>query len=128
MIVNDGRVLLQESQRSYLATLYWGLFISNTTIAAGTVFADLTEAAWTGYSRVLAGTFAAATLVGTRGQTVPVSVPIFLNSSGGTETFYGWFLYDNAASKLVAAVNIGSTSIVDGGMFALAAAVSDTQE
>ncbi len=127
MIVNDGKLLLLDSQRTYLAGLYWGLFTNNFTIANATVLANLTAAAWTGYAAVLAGTFGAPTLVSNVAVTVPSAQPIFTNTSGSSQTFYGWYLYDTAATKLVAAVNVGLTTLPNGASYPLSASITDNQ-
>jgi hypothetical protein len=127
VIVNDGKLLLLDAQRTYLTNLYWGLFTTNTAIVNTTVFADFTEAAWSGYARVVAGSWQAPTLIANKAVTLPNSFPAFGNSSGSPQNFYGWFLYDNSASKLIAAVNIGLTVLPDGATFPLAPSVTDDQ-
>jgi hypothetical protein len=127
MIVNDGKVLLLDSQRTYLSALYWGLFTSNTTILAATVWSDLTEAVWTGYARVVAGTWGAPTIVSNVAVSTPTAQPTFTNTSGSSQNFYGWFLYDSSAGKLVAAVNVGLTALPNGASYPLAGSITDNQ-
>jgi hypothetical protein len=127
MIVNDGKLKLLDSQDTYLAGLKWGLFATNVTILATTVFGDLTEAAWTGYARVTVGTVPASTIVAGKATTQPNTQPSFGNSSGSTQTFFGWFLLDATATKLVAAVNLGSTTLASGATYPLAAVFTDDE-
>lgn len=129
MIVNTGAIKLLDGQASYLAGLAWALVTSNTTITTATVWTDLTEASWTGYSRATVGTMGGASIVGGRAQAAPVVQPIFNNSSGSAQTFFCWALIDPASGPtLIAAVNIGSTTIPDGLNYALNAAITDVQE
>lgn len=125
MIVNDGKLKLLTQQLTYIAGLSWGLFTNNQTISDTTVLGDLTAAAWTGYAAVTVGTMAAATIVANKAVSLPNASPAFGNSSGSTQTFYGWYLYDSGASKLIAAQNIGSTTISNGATYPLSAAFSD---
>lgn len=125
MIVNDGKVQLLNAQLSYLSGLVWGLFTSNTTITDTTTFSSLTEAAWTGYSRVTAGTWQTPTIVSNKATSQPNTYPSFGNTSGSNQTFYGWFLYDSSAGKLIAAVNLGSTTLASGGTFPLPPVITD---
>jgi hypothetical protein len=127
MIVDTGKTKLLSFQLDELAGCKWALFTSNTTIAQGTVVGDLTEAAWGGYVRVTAGTFNTPTLVSHVAVTTPTSNPVFVNTSGGTVTFYGWMLLDSAGTTLIAAVNLGATTIPNGGSFPLAPSVTDNQ-
>lgn len=128
MIVNEGILQLLDEQDTYLSSLVFGLFVSNTTISATTVIGDLTLASWSGYSNAAVGSLYPSTIVGPRAQTSPVSQPVFTNGSGSPVTFYGWFLYDPTASKLVAAVNLGLRTIPAGETYALVATFTDRQE
>jgi hypothetical protein len=127
VIVNDGKLKLLDSQASYLAGLAWGLFTNNVTILSTTTFAALTEAAWTGYARVTVGTMSASTIVAGKAAAQPVSQPSFGNTSGSTQTFFGWFLYDASNNKLVAAVNLGSTTLSSGATYPLSAVITDDE-
>jgi hypothetical protein len=129
MIVDTGAIKLLDSQASYLAGLAWALFTSNTTITNATVWTDLTEAAWTGYSRATVGTMGGSSIVGGRAQAAPVTQPVFNNGSGSPQTFFGWALIDPASGPtLIAATNIGSTVIPAGLNYALNAAITDVQQ
>lgn len=129
MIVNTGAIKLLDSQASYLAGLSWALFTNNPTITNATVWADLTEASWTGYARVTVGTMGAAAIVSGRAQAAPVAQPSFTNTSGSAQSFFGWALIDAAAGPvLIAALNIGNTTLPDGLTYALNAAITDVQE
>lgn len=128
MIVNNGKLKLLTAQLTYLAGLKWGLFTNNQTIIASTTFANLTEATWAGYAQVTAGTWGAAALVAGKAVTQPSAFPSFGNTSGSSQSFYGWFLLDPADTSLVAAVNVGLTSIAAGGNYPLVPSVTDDQQ
>jgi len=126
-IVNTGKLALLGSELPYLATCYWGLFTSNTVIGDATVLASLTEAAWTGYARQLVGPLNTPTLVSNVATSTPAANPSFSNTSGVTQSFYGWFLVDPTGLILLAAVNLGATSLPTGATFPLAPSVTDNQ-
>lgn len=128
MITDVGAIALLTYQFSNLQSDVWGLFTNNVTITNSTVFANLTEAAWTGYARVTVGALNTATIVGGRASTTPTVQPTFTNGSAGGVTFYGWFLLDLSGNILIAAVNFGSTTIPAGLTFALTATITDKQE
>lgn len=128
MIVDEGKITLLEEQVPALETYEWGLFTNNYTVVDSTVLSDLTEAAWSGYSRVTVGTLGAVTIVATRAQTIPNILPVFTNGSGSPVVIYGWFLVRPSDSKLIAAETVGSTTIPAGQTYGLAGAISDTQE
>lgn len=128
MIVDGGASALLNAQLSLLDSFLWGLFTSNTTITESTVLTDLTEAAWTGYSRQSATGWGSITLMPPRQVAVPSSNPTFSNTSGSAQSFYGWFVVDSGGTVLIAATNIGLTSIADGTTLQLGAACSDRDE
>jgi hypothetical protein len=127
LIVNDGKLQLLGFEIPDLETCLWGLFTNNFTIAPTTVLADLVEAAWTGYARATVGTLAAPSLVSNVAVTTPGTNPTFTNTSGVAQGFFGWFLVDPTGLILMAAVNLGSTTIPDGGIFPLAPTITDNQ-
>ena len=128
MIVNEGRVALQQERASYLATCYWALFTGNVADNAANTLSSYTEASFSGYARVLVGTMGAAALVSTRGQAVPNTAPVFTNSSGGGVTVYGSLLIAPDGTTLIDGHNFGAVTIPDGVSLTLGTAVSDTQE
>jgi hypothetical protein len=129
MIVNTGKLKLLTYQYPDLEDAEWCLFTDNETITSATVWADLTEAAFSGYSRVAVGPLNTATIVSTRGSTTPVTQPVFTNGSGGSENVYGWALIDVSGSPvLIAAENFGLTTIPAGQSLALQGTITDTQE
>jgi hypothetical protein len=130
MIVDAGVAKLLASELSYLSTLTWALFTSNTTILNTTLFTDLTEAAWTGYARVASSGWGNPTAALPRQQTVPNTMPVFNNTSAAPVTFQGWALIDTSTGPptLIAAVNTGPLVIPPGQSFVLAPAVTDRQE
>lgn len=128
MIVNDGKLALLGYQLDALELCEWRLFTDNETITSATVLSDLTEAAWTGYMAVVVGTLNSPAIVGGRASTTPASAPVFTNGSGSGVTFYGWMLVDTSLSKLIAATNLGATTIPAGQSVALTPTITDTQE
>jgi hypothetical protein len=129
MIVDTGKTKLLDLQDAGLAAYKWRLFTNNFTITNATLLTDLTAAAWSGYADVTVGSVPPSTIVGTRASTVPLTPPVFSNLSLTSQTFYGWCLFDpSGAGTLIAAVNIGITTIPAGGTFALTPTITDTQE
>jgi hypothetical protein len=128
LIVDLGLKALLTQQLSYLGTLSWGLFTSNTADAEANVLATYTEAAFSGYARQAAGAWAIPTLATPRWQTIPGSGPVFSNTSGSPQTVYGWLLIDPVGPTLVAATNFGAVVIPSGMTLTLAPVVTDRQE
>ena len=118
MIVNQGLVTKLNSERTYLATLIWHLFTNNHTVAASDTTGSYTEAAWTGYASVTSLTWGVPTIVGAVALSTGSPNPSFGNSSGSSQTFYGWYATD-PGGQLVAAVNIGLTTITNGGAYVI---------
>ena len=127
MIVNTGKTRLLNAQITYLNGLYFGLFTSNTTISDSTTWSSLTEASWSGYARVAANNWGTPTLVTNTAQSLSAVTPLFTNSTGSSVTFFGWFLIDTSSGGpyLIAAVNMGSTSIPAGQSFGFAPGITD---
>jgi hypothetical protein len=125
MIVNSGKSVLLGSQTGYISGLVWGLFSNNLLISSATVFANIVEAAWTGYSRLTVGTLQAIQIISDKATTQPSVQPTFLNSSTGTQTFYGWFLLDASSNTLIAAQNLGQQSLPAGAAYPLAGVFTD---
>ena len=124
MIVNTGLITKLNAELSYLNTLKWGLFTNNYTITAATVYSDLTEASWTGYSTVSGLVFdSPPTIVSAKALSTASPNPSFGNTSGSTQTYYGWFCYD-PSDVLVAAVNLGAQTIANGGVYVITPSVS----
>lgn len=128
MIVDTGKLKLLGYQFTDLASCAWALFTDNETISAASVWADLTEAAFTGYARVTVGTLNTPTIVSTRASTTPTVQPVFNNGSGGSVNVYGWALIETAGPTLIAAENFGLTTIPAGQSLALQGTITDTQE
>jgi hypothetical protein len=128
VIVNSGSLKLLNAQRTYLATLDWALFTSDTFVEASTVWANLTEAAWGGYFRAPAGVWRVPIVLAGRAVVYPVALPGFSNSSGAPQNYFGWALVDSAGPTLIAAKNLGQQTIPDGGAFNLSPQISDRQE
>jgi len=124
MIVNTGAIALLNAQNAFLTSLIWGLFTNNFTITLTTVKTDLTAAAWTGYAVVSSLTFSTPVIVASKAVSYGTPNPMFGNSSGSSQTFYGWYCY-TSGGDLVAAVNIGITSLANGGTYVLTPTLSD---
>lgn len=114
MIPDQGALQLAEYQTSGLNVCEMWLFTSNTTITTSTVIGDLTAAAWTGYAPVALTSWSAATIVGGRAQKTSTITAQFNNTSGSSQTYYGWAIVDPVTTKLIAAVNLGAQVIPDG--------------
>lgn len=127
MIVDDGVIQLLDAQITYISGLYWGLFTTNLTIAHNTVLSTVTavEASWTGYARAQVTSWPTPTIVAGVASMQGNTLLTFTNSSGSGVTFYGWFCLDNSASKLISALNIGSTTIPAGGTYSFAPTWTD---
>lgn len=127
MIVNTGKLQLLDAQRPFLGFCYWGLFTNNLAIAAGTILANLTPAAWAGYVLVNGITWSVPAIVAAKAVTSGSPNVIFGNSSGALQSFYGWYVIDVSQTYLIAAVNIGLTTIANGANYVLTPTVSDDQ-
>jgi len=127
MIVNTGKLVLLGFQLTDLSSCLWALFTNNFTVTNATVLASLVEAAWTGYARQAVGALNAPTLTANVATTTPTTNPTFTNTSGVSQSFYGWMLLDSAGTTLIAAVNLGANTIPDGGLFPLAPTITDNQ-
>jgi hypothetical protein len=128
MIVDEGKRRLQDYQATPLAACEWALFENDEVITDATVVADLTEPTWVGYARQTVGPMGAATMVGSRAQAVPNTMPTWTNGDGGDVTIFGWALIDPADETLINAENIGELIIPDGATYVLAPGITDTQE
>jgi hypothetical protein len=126
MIVNTGLIDLLNAQVSFLNGLYWGLFTNNLTITASTVLSGLTEAAWTGYAGVTSLTWSTPTIVAGKALNSGSPNPSFGNSSGSTQTFYGWFV-KTTGGDLIAAVNLGAQSLANGAAYVITPSLSDAE-
>jgi hypothetical protein len=82
----------------------WHLFVNDVTPDETTVEADLTEAAWTGYSAVSINIAEWFDTGVSGGVDLWVHAPIsFLNGSGGDVDAYGYYAIDNDGDLLLAA-------------------------
>jgi hypothetical protein len=114
MIVNGGKLANVNALRTTLASYYMILFTNNFSIVDGTVYSSLTIAAWTGYAPVNIGTVNAAAIVGVQAVTVAAAACVFTNTSGSTQTFYGWAVVDSLGSPtLLEATNLGLQTLLN---------------
>lgn len=127
MLVDDGVIQLLNAQITYIGGLYYGLFTTNLTIAHNTVLSTVTavEAAWTGYARQQVSSWPTPTIVSGVASMAGNTLLTFNNTSGSTQTFYGWFAVDTSSGKLIAALNIGATTIPNGGTYSFAPTWTD---
>jgi hypothetical protein len=123
----NGQILLESQQLAYLAGLEWGLFTTNLTLTQSTADATITgaEATWTGYSRQTISGWPTPVTVAGAAQSAPSGLITFTNGTGGSVTFYGWFVWDPAAGHWVAALNTGLITIPAGASFSFATAITD---
>lgn len=131
MIVDEGKVALLNAEISYLASLTWFLIAGNIADSPSNTFATAVsgEATWGGYARQSATGWQPASVPTPGGPAVSneSSLPVFLNSSGSAQTFYGWALVDLSISKLIAMTNIGAQSIPNGSSYVLAPSKTENQ-
>jgi len=79
------------------------LFTNNITPSDSTTLAGLTEAAWTGYAAITLASGSWVSLgVASHIGTLAYPACVFSNTSGAGVTTYGWYITDNAVTKLVA--------------------------
>jgi hypothetical protein len=128
MIVDGGSIALLNAQLGYLAGCIWALFTNNVPDGRTNTLAMYTEAAWAGYARVMVGALGAPILVAPRAQSQPVTQPVFSNTSGAPQTFFGWMLLDPTATSLLAAVNLGPTTLPNGATFNINQTFTDKNE
>lgn len=118
---------IQADELDYLEALEWGLFTANYTVVNTSTLALVTasEAAWGGYARQTVAIWTAPAIVSGGAQTGTSALLTFLNTSGASQTFYGWFATNPTTGKLVAALNIGLQTIPNGSPYSFAAALND---
>lgn len=126
MIVNNGRLAFLDAQSAFNAALQLGLFDDDIPDDAANTLASYTESSFAGYARVTLGAVTAAALVGGRGQVTPVTMPVFTNAEAFDVVVYGWFLYDTTSGDIVAAHNVGATTIPAGLSLAVPLGITDT--
>lgn len=125
-MTSNGALALLNSQGSYLATCYWGLYTSQITVLETTVLADLTEAAWAGYARQVVGTVAAPSLIAGVATALVVNLPTFQNTSPGNVFFAGWMLLDPTQTILLAGGLFEALQLIPAGaQITVVPAVSD---
>ena len=98
-------------------TLSIFLFKSNTTISEATVWADLTEADFTGYSIASLTAWTGPTDAGGDTSLVQEAAYVRTNSGGSAQTIYGWgIVLDHAGTPLlVTASNFASAVVLNPG-------------
>lgn len=127
MIVDNGKRLLLDAQRPFLADCLFGLFTNTVTFAPGTLLAAITPAAWLGYAQVVAGLWATAFVTGHQAQTRPLTPPSWINLSGSPKSFNGWYLVDPTGTTLIAGEQAGTQTIADHALFVLNPVLTDNQ-
>lgn len=127
MLVNEGLLDFQAAELTYLNNLQWGLFTANYDIIDSTVLADVvaSEAAWAGYARQTTSPWTTPAIVSGGAQTTGPALLSFTNTSGASQTFWGWFVANPTTGKLVAALNIGAQTIPNTGLYAFAGALNE---
>lgn len=95
------------------------LYTNNLTPGATTVLGDFTEATWTGYSEADPAPWGTVATDGMGRAATTSATMVYSNSSGGSQTFFGYYVTDSADTKLLFCERIGSTSIPNGGSRAL---------
>ena len=126
---NNG--LIYQLQQIVAQSPIMGLFTNNYTVVDTTLFSNLTEAVFTGYGRVTltAGSWISAGVAGGIGTIVYPTVT-FTNSTGVSQTVYGYFVLDSTTTYLLAAGNLygAPVTIVSGGTYSLIPTWSDKSQ
>lgn len=107
------------------------LYTNNVTPSHADVLATYTEATWAGYSAQTAGAWSGATLDGTFHGTSSQANPMgFMNTSGVTQTCYGYYVTDGAGLALLMAERFAGAplNILNGQSLSLTPNVKDTSE
>lgn len=112
-IVDDGRKIHLNFLTNNTGGEGWyshkvGLFTAAHVILATTVLGDLTEAIWAGYSQQAITGLPAATLDGSNRAVSTPTALVFGNSSGSSQTAYGYFIVDSTNTYLIAADEFGA--------------------
>jgi len=78
------------------------LFTNNPTFSQATVWADMTEATFTGYSRVTLtrATWTAATIISGRAVSTWDTVPVQWTCTGSPQTIYGAAILEPVSNKV----------------------------
>lgn len=122
-ITNVGIVgILTDIQQNIGLFWDWLLFVNDIIITRTTQLSDLTEAAWPGYSRVSNGICIGPFAVDTLETSYPYVNPTFVNSDSVAYPYYGWGIVDRRTDFLVAAGNVGLSSIAAGAQVIVLAA------
>jgi len=127
MIVDEGKKVLLDFQLSSLGLCYWALFTSNTTISNTTVYGDLAISADTGLTPQASSSWGTSAVISHVAVSLPTTNPVWVNGSGSSKTIYGWALLNSSQNKIIAAVNVGSTSIANGASYSISASITDNQ-
>lgn len=132
LIVDGGAITFLNMQIASLqAYTYFFLFVNNWAPVGGGTMANITEASWTGYARQQATSWGPASFDGTRAVMACNVLPVFGNTSGSDQHFYGvGLVYDDGINPEVMlwAENIGDTVVPDTGTYTTTPVISDVQE
>jgi hypothetical protein len=113
--VNGGKLADVNALRTTLATYYMILFTNNLAVTDTTVYSALTVAGWTGYAAVNVGTMNAAAISGVQAVSAAAAACVFTNTSGSSQTFYGWAIVNSLGSPtLLSAMNVGLQTLLNG--------------
>lgn len=115
MTPNEGKKLALEGLQAMLYGLYVELIDSPATITKDTIWSDLSFASWSGYSPWQVSSLSAVTIVSDRARCNAVSPATFGNTSGVSQTAYGWAVVDTAANKILSAAMFDVPLIIPNG-------------
>lgn len=88
------------------------LYTNDVTPGSATVLGDFTEAAFTGYAaQTLDETDFVITSVSGGIGSIVANIINFLNSSGGTQQIYGYYVTDSGNTKLISATRFDSAPV-----------------
>ena len=120
--------LITLLQRIVTPSVTVRLFVNNVTPDRSLTLGGLTEAGWTGYAaqNVLAAAF---TLTGVAGHVggITAAAVSFSNTSGGSQSAYGYFVTDASGSFLLWAARFDGAPITqpDGGSWQVTPTIGD---
>lgn len=115
-IPNEAELILLDSLRVNMfnaATIRLSLFKNNYTVIDATVLADFTKADFTGYADASTLTFGAVvTNVDGKAETDSVVKSFTYTALAGSQTVYGYYLWDNVLNKLILAENFSAPIVL----------------
>lgn len=95
-------------------TLYFGLYTNAVAIGPGTVWANLTEASWTGYARQIGSGWTVNGIVANIAVQSAAGLT-FQNTGSGAVSCYGYFMINTTGPILVAIAEFDNAPVAIAG-------------